>query len=112
MSGLNQLAPRLRTANSINVYRSPGLEFFQSCFSQITKKTVKAADFMVQRNQSGLQITYMVPLSPDAKWTNERMIYRNSPISSSKAPLGFAPISFLAGSPFSKTMRAGMLIIS
>ena len=112
MPGFNKLAPSVRTANSINVYRSMCLKFPQSNVSKITEKTVEVASLMTKRNQPGLQITNMIPLSPDAKGTNVRLAYRNSPISSSNAPLGFAPISFLAGSPFSKTMRAGILIIS
>ena len=112
MSSLDELTPSLGTATAVHVDRSMFLELFEGSVSGNAKNTVHRVDGVAQRNQSGLQISNMVPLSPDAKRTNERGVYRNSPISSSSAPLGFAPMSFLAGSPFSKTMRAGMLMIS
>lgn len=112
MSSLDKLTPRLGATNTVHVDRSMFLELLEGSLGSSAKETVQRIDGVSQRSQSGLQILNVVPLSPDTKRTNERWIYRNSPISSSNAPLGFAPMSFLAGSPFSKTMRAGMLMIS
>ena len=85
-----------------------GLEGFEPATSQAGELTVHRPDVKSQCRESALEVADVVALRSDAERTN----YRNSPISSRRAPFGFAPTRRLAGSPSLNMMSVGMLITS
>ena len=104
----DQQAPRLRSTNPVDIDRTARLEGLEGTMRRAGEYSVRRPDFVSKCCETALEVTDVVAPRPVAEGTN----YRNSPISSRRAPLGFAPTRRLAGSPSLKRMSVGMLMTS
>ena len=108
LAGFDQELPGLRTADAVDIDGPFALELRDRMTSEAGERSVNRPRVVSKCGQASLEVADVVAACADAEWAN----YRNSPISSRRAPFGFAPTRRLAGSPSLNMMSVGMLITS